>query len=95
MFSWLGLPEEKTNGKAEGEEQGRRLGKESVNLSLTCRSYKVFCVFFFFFFFPPSWTLPTQEMATRTWLPVFKAKNKVPTGCAAETGRQEMGKFNF
>lgn len=49
----------------------------------------------FHYFFSPSRTLPTQEMATHTWLPVFKAKNIVPMDCAGETGRQDICKFNL
>lgn len=48
--------------------QAKGLGEENENLSLTCRSYKVFFFFWFVFLFL---SFPTGEMATHTWLPVF------------------------
>jgi len=86
MEKWRGRRRTKT---------GERKCEAVFNMQVIQRILCLFVFFlFFFFFFSPYWTLPIKEIATRTWLPVFKAKNIVPMDCAAETGRQDICKFN-
>lgn len=76
MEKWRGRRRTKT-----GERKCEAVFNMQVIQSILC----LFVFFLFFFFFvSPSWTLPIQEMATRTWLPVFKAKNIVPMDCAVK-----------
>lgn len=76
-------------GGAGTETQGRE--RESVFNMQVSESHFGFSIIFVS---PPSWTLPTQ-MATRTWLPVFKAKTSAPPGLRCRDRERRRGRLNL
>lgn len=60
-----------------------------MNLSLTCRSVKVFWFFHYFFFPPPLGHFQLKKWQHAHGFQFLKQRPSLPQGCAVETGRKD------